>query len=76
MFMIVQLPGVSEDCLTLNVFRPASIPSNAALPVMVWIYGGGFLQGFTSLYNASAIVAQSVLRVRVLRASYLSRIAY
>ncbi|KAI0691678.1 extracellular triacylglycerol lipase precursor [Earliella scabrosa] len=56
------LPGVSEDCLTLNVFRPASIPSNAALPVMVWIYGGGFLQGFTSLYNASAIVAQSVLR--------------
>ncbi|KAI0787601.1 extracellular triacylglycerol lipase precursor [Fomes fomentarius] len=54
--------GASEDCLTLNVFRPSSTASNAKLPVMVWIFGGGFNQGFSSQFNASAIIAQSVTR--------------
>ena len=39
--------GGSEDCLTLNVWVPAK-PSAAKLPVMVWIYGGGFVAGTTS----------------------------
>src|SRR5271169_183360 len=39
--------GGSEDCLTLNVWIPAK-PSAAKLPVMVWIYGGGFVAGTTS----------------------------
>ncbi len=39
--------GGSEDCLTLNVWIPAKRPS-AKLPVMVWIYGGGFVAGTTS----------------------------
>jgi carboxylesterase type B len=39
--------GGSEDCLTLNVWVPAE-PSGAKLPVMVWIYGGGFAAGTTS----------------------------
>ncbi|RDX48969.1 extracellular triacylglycerol lipase precursor [Lentinus brumalis] len=56
------VPGVSEDCLTLNIFRPSGISSNASLPVMLWIYGGGFLQGVSSVFNASGIIAQSVLR--------------
>ncbi|HEX4197105.1 MAG TPA: carboxylesterase family protein [Caulobacteraceae bacterium] len=34
----------SEDCLYLNVWAPAH-RSGAALPVMVWIHGGGFLTG-------------------------------
>ncbi len=41
-------PGTSEDCLTLNVWTPASAKPNAGLPVMVWIYGGGFITGSTS----------------------------
>jgi len=39
--------GGSEDCLTLNVWVPAK-PASAKLPVMVWIYGGGFVSGTTS----------------------------
>jgi para-nitrobenzyl esterase len=40
-------PGGSEDCLTLNVWVPAKAAA-AKLPVMVWIYGGGFAAGTTS----------------------------
>jgi para-nitrobenzyl esterase len=45
--MVFRDSGGSEDCLTLNVWVPAK-PSSAKLPVMVWIYGGGFVAGTTS----------------------------
>ncbi|KAF8802044.1 extracellular triacylglycerol lipase precursor [Phlegmacium glaucopus] len=52
----------SEDCLTINVYRPRGLKSNAKLPVLFWTYGGGFDAGEASIYNGSAIVAQSVAR--------------
>jgi para-nitrobenzyl esterase len=39
--------GPSEDCLYLNVWTPAG-SEKARLPVMVWIYGGGFAAGAAS----------------------------
>jgi para-nitrobenzyl esterase len=37
--------GSSEDCLFLNIWRPAGAANNAKLPVMVWIHGGAFVGG-------------------------------
>jgi len=42
----------SEDCLYLNVWAPVDRTSKA-MPVMVWIYGGGFVNGGTSMYSAT-----------------------
>jgi para-nitrobenzyl esterase len=47
----VQAP--SEDCLFLNVWRPASATPGAKLPVMVWIHGGGFTGGSGASPNTS-----------------------
>ncbi|HTS06898.1 MAG TPA: carboxylesterase/lipase family protein [Candidatus Eisenbacteria bacterium] len=45
--MVFHDPGASEDCLTLNIWVPVRHESGK-LPVMVWIYGGGFVAGTTS----------------------------
>jgi len=52
----------SEDCLTLNVWRPAIMPA-APLPVMVWIYGGALIHGRTAMYPLDAIARQGVVAV-------------
>jgi para-nitrobenzyl esterase len=51
----------SEDCLTLNVWRPAA--SRRPLPVMVWIFGGALVHGQTSLYPADNLAKQGVVVV-------------
>ncbi len=60
-------PGpASEDCLTLNVFTPVG-KTGPALPVMVWIHGGGLVNGSgtAALYDGSALARQGVVVVTI-----------
>ena len=43
-----ETPAMSEDCLYLIVWTPARSASDR-IPVLVWIYGGGFNGGATSI---------------------------
>ena len=47
--MVFRDSGPSEDCLYLNVWSPVPEGKNhVLLPVMVWIYGGGYVGGASS----------------------------
>lgn len=56
--------AISEDCLYLNVWAPAS---GARLPVIVWIYGGGFNVGSASManYSGEGLARAGVVRVNL-----------
>lgn len=62
----LQGPKVDEDCLTLNVWAPADA-AGQNLPVMVWLYGGGFTVGSASeaRYDGSVLAREGVLVVGV-----------
>jgi len=55
---MLTLYPVSEDCLTLNIFAPASATDISSLPVMIWIHGGGFVSGSSRDFDASALVTR------------------
>src|SRR5215472_5495564 len=59
-------PALSEDCLYLNVWTPAKTASDK-LPVMVWIYGGAFAAGMTSIptYDGTHLAEKGVVLVSV-----------
>ncbi|KAI5288587.1 hypothetical protein KEM54_005097 [Ascosphaera aggregata] len=50
----------SEDCLTLHIYRPAGTKKGDKLPVLFWIFGGGFELGWSSMYPGEAWVLESV----------------
>ena len=53
------IPSTTEDCLYLNVFVPPGAgAARTGLPVMFWIYGGGFAGGESNDYNAGKLATQ------------------
>lgn len=53
---------ISEDCLSLNIFRPARSlrtrsSSRPLLPTLVWIHGGGLSYGTSAQYDGTTIVS-------------------
>jgi len=59
-------PAVSEDCLYLNIWTPAQ-KAQEHLPVIVWIYGGGYINGSASmpLYWGDRLAQKSVVVVTI-----------
>ncbi|PNS20773.1 hypothetical protein CAC42_2704 [Sphaceloma murrayae] len=53
--IVVTPRRMSEDCLTVNVQRPVGATHRSRLPVLVWIYGGGFESGDISRYDGRDI---------------------
>ena len=58
--------ATAEDCLYLNVWTPARA-SSERLPVMVWIYGGAFVGGMTSIpaYDGTRLAGRGVVLVSI-----------
>lgn len=54
--------GVGENCLSINVIRPAGLDNTSNLPTVTWIHGGSYQTGTSSLpdYNLTYIVQRSV----------------
>eukprot|EP01043_Picozoa_sp_COSAG02_P044346 COSAG02_NODE_3953_length_5991_cov_2.270367_3_plen_251_part_00 len=63
---------MGEDCLFLNVATPqdAMIKPIKALPVMVWIHGGGYQTGAGSIYCPACLVGQSKNTIVVVTLNY------
>lgn len=59
--------AMSEDCLYLNVWAPASSKAGAKLPVVVWIYGGGFNGGSSAMavYGGEPLAQKGVVYVNL-----------
>jgi len=59
-------PAVSEDCLYLNIWTPAK-SAHQHLPVIVWIYGGGYINGSASmpLYWGDRLARKGVIVVTI-----------
>jgi para-nitrobenzyl esterase len=58
--------GKSEDCLYLNVWTPAT-SAKEKIPVLVWIYGGGFSFGSTAepVYTGEKLAKKGVVLVSI-----------
>ena len=59
-------PAVSEDCLYLNIWTPAKT-AHEHRPVVVWIYGGGYINGSASmpLYWGDRLAQKGVIVVTI-----------
>ncbi len=70
--MLEQMLGAAdmvmdEDCLSLNVFAPATARAGSALPVLVWIHGGAYLNGSGSgpWYEGSQLARRGAVVVTI-----------
>ncbi|MBL8549001.1 MAG: carboxylesterase family protein [Hyphomonadaceae bacterium] len=61
---LVQARPPSEDCLTLNVWTPSARRSGR-LPILVWIHGGAFIGGGSSvpIYDGAALARRGIIVV-------------
>jgi para-nitrobenzyl esterase len=67
----------AEDCLYLNVWKPADSKPGAKLPVLVWIPGGAFIVGSGAAVDGGEFAKQGVIVVSInYRLGYLGFFAH
>ncbi|XP_077967675.1 uncharacterized protein LOC120325781 [Styela clava] len=52
-------PEINEDCLHLSIYTTHPKNDRLKLPVMVWLYGGGFTSGSESYYDGSVLAGMN-----------------
>ncbi|KAM0331356.1 hypothetical protein ACHAQA_003028 [Verticillium albo-atrum] len=57
---VQKVTGQTEDCLSITVARPEGTKADAKLPVLYWIFGGGFQLGWSSMYDGTGLVNHGV----------------
>ncbi|TLD28512.1 hypothetical protein PspLS_04013 [Pyricularia sp. CBS 133598] len=50
----------TEDCLNINVQRPKGVKAGDKLPVLFWIFGGGFELGGNGMYSGTPILERAM----------------
>ncbi|HXA36947.1 MAG TPA: carboxylesterase family protein [Steroidobacteraceae bacterium] len=62
----IDVGPISEDCLYLNVWAPKHLDAGA-LPVLVWIHGGGFGGGSGSIpiYNGASLAQRGIVVISI-----------
>lgn len=65
--MVFQDSGDSEDCLSVNVYAPATATAKSKLPVLFWIHGGGFSGGGSNepRHNGDFLPLKNVVLVTI-----------
>ncbi|XP_071492981.1 cholinesterase-like [Diadema antillarum] len=63
-----EIPYMSEDCLYLNVYSPSN--KSSAVPVMVWIHGGGIRTGTAMTYDFYGVPLAAVGDVIIVTVNY------
>ena len=60
-------PEMSEDCLYLNIWKPAEAKKGDKLPVALWIHGGAFIAGFgyEKEFDGDAYAKRGVILVTI-----------
>ncbi len=63
---LIPAASISEDCLYLNVWTGAKSPRDKR-PVLVWIYGGGFVSGGAGvpIYDGEAMAKKGIIFVSI-----------
>ncbi|KAJ6570615.1 Alpha/Beta hydrolase protein [Mycena vulgaris] len=56
----LQAANQCEDCLFLNIWRPASTSIEKKLPIQVYLHGGGYFEGSGSEWDGTGLVRRSI----------------
>lgn len=60
-----KITNAGEDCLNINVQRPATATADSKLPIVYWMFGGGFEFGSTTIYDGTELIRRQWLKKKI-----------